>query len=136
VICVDGPTASGKGTLAAALAQRLGYHFLDSGALYRITALAATRAGLALDAGRASHCRPGPPLPSALSGTRSAGRRRRQRRHPHRRSRHERLARVGLPAVRTALIDLQHGFRRLPGLVADGRDMGTGDLSARALKVF
>ena len=50
VICVDGPTASGKGTLAAELARRLGYHFLDSGALYRITALAATRANLALDA--------------------------------------------------------------------------------------
>ena len=51
VICVDGPTASGKGTLAAELARRLGYHFLDSGALYRVTALAATRAGLPLDAG-------------------------------------------------------------------------------------
>jgi 3-phosphoshikimate 1-carboxyvinyltransferase len=50
VICVDGPTASGKGTLAAELARRLGYHFLDSGALYRITALAATRAGISLDA--------------------------------------------------------------------------------------
>ena len=49
VICVDGPTASGKGTLAAELARRLGYHFLDSGALYRITALAATRAGIHLD---------------------------------------------------------------------------------------
>jgi 3-phosphoshikimate 1-carboxyvinyltransferase len=49
VICVDGPTASGKGTLASEVAQRLGYHYLDSGALYRITGLAATRAGLALD---------------------------------------------------------------------------------------
>ncbi|MGV3493869.1 MAG: 3-phosphoshikimate 1-carboxyvinyltransferase, partial [Ramlibacter sp.] len=49
VICVDGPTASGKGTLASAVARRLGYHYLDSGALYRITGLAATRAGLALD---------------------------------------------------------------------------------------
>jgi 3-phosphoshikimate 1-carboxyvinyltransferase len=50
VICVDGPTASGKGTLAAQLASRLGYHLLDSGALYRITALAAGRAQLPLDA--------------------------------------------------------------------------------------
>ena len=50
VLCVDGPTASGKGTLASELAARLGYHYLDSGALYRITALAALRAGLALDA--------------------------------------------------------------------------------------
>ena len=49
VICVDGPTASGKGTLAVVLAQKLGYHFLDSGSLYRITALAALRAGLGLD---------------------------------------------------------------------------------------
>src|ERR671938_1763693 len=49
VICVDGPTASGKGTLASEVARRLGYHYLDSGALYRITAFAAIRAGLALD---------------------------------------------------------------------------------------
>ncbi len=54
VICVDGPTASGKGTLAAVVAQRLGYHFLDSGSLYRITALAATRAGLPIDAEHAA----------------------------------------------------------------------------------
>ncbi|MEY3653673.1 MAG: hypothetical protein RL739_1843, partial [Pseudomonadota bacterium] len=50
VICIDGPTASGKGTLAALVAQRLGYHYLDSGALYRVTAYAALQAGLALDA--------------------------------------------------------------------------------------
>ena len=50
VICIDGPTASGKGTVAAAVAQRLGYRFLDSGAMYRITALAALRAGFAIDA--------------------------------------------------------------------------------------
>ena len=49
VICIDGPTASGKGTLASEVARQLGYHYLDSGALYRITALAAVRAGLALD---------------------------------------------------------------------------------------
>src|SRR5699024_9782560 len=50
VLCIDGPTASGKGTLASEVAHRLGFHYLDSGALYRVTALAALKAGLALDA--------------------------------------------------------------------------------------
>ena len=51
VICVDGPTASGKGTLAGRVARKLGYHYLDSGALYRVTAVAALRAGIALEPG-------------------------------------------------------------------------------------
>ena len=69
VLCVDGPTASGKGTLAARLAQQLGYHYLDSGALYRVTALAALRAGLALEAReRGRHCRPGPAPAGAFRG--------------------------------------------------------------------
>ena len=59
MICVDGPTASGKGTLAVRGGARLGYHYLDSGALYRITALAAMRAGLALDAAARARASPG-----------------------------------------------------------------------------
>jgi 3-phosphoshikimate 1-carboxyvinyltransferase len=86
VICVDGPTASGKGTLAAETAHRLGYHYLDSGALYRITALAALRAGLALDTAHehtigqmAARCRCGSPAAACCwtartSRTRSAPR--------------------------------------------------------------
>jgi 3-phosphoshikimate 1-carboxyvinyltransferase len=138
VLCIDGPTASGKGTVAAAVAERLGYHFLDSGSLYRIAALAALRAGLAIDAAhetRIAELARG--LPVRFEGgrillgeddvtdairTEEAG---------------MNASRVSaLPAVREALVGLQHGFRRLPGLVADGRDMGTVIFPAAPLKVF
>jgi len=138
VICVDGPTASGKGTLAAELAQRLGYRFLDSGALYRITALAATRAGLALDASAEAAIAAlvatlqirfedgrillGDEDVSDLVRTEEMG---------MNASRVSALARV-----RIALIDLQHAAQRLPGLVADGRDMGTVIFPQAPLKVF
>ena len=138
VICVDGPTASGKGTLAAGLAKRLGYHFLDSGALYRITALAARRAGLALEPAQevaiAKLARglaiefeqdlvrlDGVDISDAIR-TEEAG---------------MDASRVSvLPQVRDALLALQHSFARLPGLVADGRDMGTVVFPTAALKVF
>jgi 3-phosphoshikimate 1-carboxyvinyltransferase len=138
VICVDGPTASGKGTLAAGLAKRLGYHFLDSGALYRITALAARRVGLALEPAQevaiAKLARglaiefeqdfvrlDGVDISEAIR-TEEAG---------------MDASRVSvLPQVRDALLALQHSFARLPGLVADGRDMGTVVFPAAALKVF
>jgi 3-phosphoshikimate 1-carboxyvinyltransferase len=138
VICVDGPTASGKGTLAAGLAKRLGYHFLDSGALYRITALAARRAGLALEPAQevaiAKLARglaiefeqdcvrlDGVDISEAIR-TEEAG---------------MDASRVSvLPQVRDALLALQHSFARLPGLVADGRDMGTVVFPTAALKVF
>ncbi|MFZ2305802.1 MAG: bifunctional 3-phosphoshikimate 1-carboxyvinyltransferase/cytidylate kinase [Rhodoferax sp.] len=138
VVCVDGPTASGKGTLAAVLAEKLGYHFLDSGSLYRITALAALRAGLGLDA----------PSEGAIAELVK----RLQIRFANGRvlldgddvSDTIRTEEAGmnaskvstLPQVRAALIDLQHGFRQLPGLVADGRDMGTVIFPQASLKVF
>ncbi len=138
VICVDGPTASGKGTLASQVAQRLGYHYLDSGALYRITALAAVRAGLALDvAHEPAIAQLAQALPVRFAGgqvllghddvtdairTEQAG---------------MNASRVSvLPAVRAALVALQHGFRQLPGLVADGRDMGTVIFPDAPLKVY
>ncbi len=138
VICIDGPTASGKGTLASQLAQRLGYHYLDSGALYRITALAAVRAGLELDtAHEHAIAHMAERLPVRFEGeqvllagqnvteairTEDAG---------------MNASRVSaLPAVRTALVALQQGFRRLPGLVADGRDMGTVIFPDASLKVY
>jgi len=138
VICVDGPTASGKGTLASQLAQRLGYELLDSGALYRVTALAALQAGLELDAEHeASIADLARRLPVSFDGERvllsgadvtdairseTGG---------------MNASKVStLPAVRAALVELQHGFRRLPGLVADGRDMGTVIFPGAALKVF
>ncbi len=138
VICVDGPTASGKGTLAAQLASQLGYHLLDSGALYRITALAARQAGLALDAsGEDAIADMAERLNIAfkndqvwLDGADV--------------TEQIRLEATGmlasqvsaLPKVRSALVALQHSFRRLPGLVADGRDMGTAIFPDAPLKVF
>ena len=138
VICIDGPTASGKGTVAAAVAQRLGYRFLDSGAMYRITALAALRAGLTIDADHEARIATlAQTLPVRFEGgkvwlgsddvteairTEEAG---------------MNASRVSaLPAVRTALVDLQHSFQRLPGLVADGRDMGTVIFPEAPLKVY
>lgn len=138
VICIDGPTASGKGTLAAEVARLLGYHYLDSGSLYRVTGLAMRRAGLgaepqheaqiaALAAALPLHFTEGKVL---LAGedvsdeirTEAAG---------------MDASRVStLPAVRAALLALQQRFRQLPGLVADGRDMGTVIFPDAALKVF
>ena len=136
VITVDGPTASGKGTLASALAQRLGYHFLDSGAVYRATALSAMRAGVAADdeAGLAAlaeqlplRCLPGRTLLGDEDVTETL-----------------RLEDVGAlaskvsawPLVRAALRRFQLQHRRVPGLVADGRDMGTVIFPTAQLKVF
>ncbi|MFN3611496.1 bifunctional 3-phosphoshikimate 1-carboxyvinyltransferase/cytidylate kinase [Tepidimonas sp.] len=144
VICIDGPTASGKGTLAAAVAQRLGYHVLDSGALYRVVALAAERAGLPTDEAALAD----PTLAQRLGAL--------AERLPVRfadgriwlagddvtdavRSEAAGMAasRVSaVPAVRAGLLALQRGFRRLPGLVADGRDMGTVVFPDAPLKVF
>ena len=138
VICVDGPSASGKGTLAAMLAKRLGYHLLDSGSLYRITALAALQASLALDSVHESDIAAlarnlvieftvdrvllnGVDISAAIR-TEEAGM-------------NASLV-SALPEVRLALVDLQHRFRQLPGLVADGRDMGTVIFPNSGLKVF
>jgi 3-phosphoshikimate 1-carboxyvinyltransferase len=138
VICIDGPTASGKGTLASEVAHHLGYHYLDSGALYRITALAAVRGGLELDSAHEhSIAKMAESLPVRFTGgkvwlgeqdvtdairTEEAG---------------MNASRVSaLPAVRTALVALQQSFRRLPGLVADGRDMGTVIFSDAPMKVY
>jgi 3-phosphoshikimate 1-carboxyvinyltransferase len=137
VICVDGPTASGKGTLAAVLAKQLGYHLLDSGSLYRITALAATQRGLNLDAAHESAIAQ---LVQGLTIQFTGGRvvldGADVSDDTHRRSRHERIQGIQLAPGRLALIDLQHSFASLPGLVADGRDMGTVIFPDATLKVF
>jgi 3-phosphoshikimate 1-carboxyvinyltransferase len=138
VICIDGPTASGKGTLASRVAARLGYHYLDSGALYRVTAQAALLAGLTLEiADEAAIAELARRLPVLFEGeqvlldnvdvtdairSEQGG---------------MNASKVSvLPAVREALIDLQHSFQRLPGLLADGRDMGTVIFPDAPLKVF
>ncbi|WP_208278324.1 (d)CMP kinase [Massilia oculi] len=136
VITIDGPTASGKGTVASRVAERLSFHLLDSGALYRLTALQALRREVELRdehaiAKLAEH------LPARFQGE-------------HIYLAHEdvthaiRAEEVGnmaskiaaLPTVRQALFGLQLGFRQTPGLVADGRDMGTVIFPTAKLKVF
>jgi len=138
VICIDGPTASGKGTLAALVAQRLGYHYLDSGALYRVTAFAALEAGLSLDSEHESAIAAlARSLPVAfegeqvlLSGINISGAIRTEDAGMN-------ASKVSvLPQVRQALVDLQHRFQKLPGLLADGRDMGTVIFPEAPLKVF
>ncbi|WEN41737.1 3-phosphoshikimate 1-carboxyvinyltransferase [Thauera sp. GDN1] len=136
VVAIDGPSASGKGTVAARVAAALGWHYLDSGSLYRLTALAAMRAGVALDdeAGVAALAAA---LPARFEGDRvllegddvsdeirseacSVG-----------------ASKVAvLPAVRAALFDRQRDYRVAPGLVAEGRDMGSVIFSDADIKVF
>lgn len=139
VICIDGPTASGKGTVASLVAERLGFHLLDSGALYRITGLAASRAGMALTEDNAQAIAnlilskaicftsdqrvllDGEDVSLAIR-TEAAG---------------MNASKVSaLPAVREALLQVQRDFRKLPGLVADGRDMGTTIFPDAPLKVY
>jgi 3-phosphoshikimate 1-carboxyvinyltransferase len=136
VICIDGPTASGKGTLASQVAQKLGYHYLDSGALYRLTAVAALRAGVDLNdgAGIAQIARAlevrfdgeevflGAENVSAHIRTEEAG---------------TAASKVSIyPEVRIALLAIQQGFRKLPGLVADGRDMASVVFKDAQLKIY
>jgi 3-phosphoshikimate 1-carboxyvinyltransferase len=138
VICVDGPTASGKGSLAAELAKTLGYHFLDSGSLYRITALAATRADIALELANEQaiatllHSLPirfeGSQIWLAQENVSEAIRTEQAGMNASKVS--------AFPAVRATLIQLQRSFRKLPGLVADGRDMGTAIFPDAPLKVY
>jgi len=136
VIAVDGPSASGKGTLAGAVAAALGYHLLDSGALYRATAWAAMQQGIASDDEQAL-ARLAESLDLHFSGEQIllAGV---DISDALRREDVGALAsRVSAwPQVRDALRALQLSFRRLPGLVADGRDMGTIVFPTAALKVF
>ncbi len=136
VIAIDGPSASGKGTVAERVARALGFHYLDSGALYRLVALAAQRvnvdvadearvAGLArqlavrfdngevyLDGERVTDAIRAEPISAAASHV------------------------AALPAVRDALLARQRDLRMAPGLVADGRDMGSVVFPDAALKVF
>jgi cytidylate kinase len=125
VIAIDGPSASGKGTVAQLVAQQLGYHYLDSGALYRIVALAALKQGISwqdeaalaeLAQGLAIRFENGEIYLDSVNISEDV--------------RTEEMSRGASevavhPAVRRALLDLQHSFRQAPGLVADGRDMAT-----------
>jgi cytidylate kinase len=136
VITIDGPTASGKGTVAHKVADRLGFHVLDSGALYRLTALAAIRGGTGLD-DEVNLSAIGGGLPARfVAGEIFLG-----EDNVTQALRAEEVGNAAskiaaLPAVREALFGLQLAFRRAPGLVADGRDMGTVIFPSAQLKVF
>lgn len=142
VLTVDGPGGSGKGTISQLLAARLGWHYLDSGALYRVLGLTAARRGVSLE-NEPALCRlaetleirfvpqpDGSPAQVTVDGqdvsddlrTEATG---------------ELASRVAiLPAVRAALLQKQRDFRQNPGLVTDGRDMGTTVFPDAFLKVF
>ena len=134
VIAIDGPSASGKGTIASRVAKRLGFHYLESGALYRVVALMALREGLADELAL-----------SVLAGNMDVlfddgevwladeAVTEKVRSEPVG-NRASEVAR--LPAVRQALLKRQRAFRRPPGLVADGRDMATVVFPDAELKVF
>ncbi len=143
VLALDGPSGSGKGTVGQLLAERLGWHFLDSGALYRVLGIAAAAKGeatLANPDGLAGIARtmdirfvpqPGSaPVRVVLNGTDIGDRLRTED--------SGRLASIvaAVPAARAALLEKQHAFRQAPGLVADGRDMATVVFPDAALKVF
>ncbi len=141
VATIDGPSGSGKGTISRAVAQRIGWHLLDSGALYRLVALAGARAGAGADDPE-SHARlaramqvvfgsgPGGAEQVRLDGqdvtaairSETAG---------------QGASRVAAwKEVRAALLERQRGFAAPPGLIADGRDMGTVVFPGAALKIF
>lgn len=136
VIAIDGPTASGKGTVAQRVAKTLGFHYLDSGALYRLVALSALRRNMSLSDEHGLAELAGA-LPCTFDGETILL-------ADENVSNVLRAEEVGnaasriaaLPAVRQALSELQLRFRTLPGLVTDGRDMGTVIFPQAALKVF
>jgi cytidylate kinase len=141
VVAIDGPSGSGKGTVSQLLADRLGWNYLDSGSLYRAVGVAAQRSGVELDDTEALarfvnridiRFLPQPSAPAAiLVKGEDVGEALRTE------SASDLASRVAaVPAVRQALLQKQHEMRRPPGLVADGRDMGTTVFPDAVLKVF
>ncbi len=136
VITIDGPSGSGKGTIAEIVAQRLGWRMLDSGAIYRVLGLLVERAGIDSEqTGKIAQIAQAMPLSfsagkvllggeevSSAIRTESAG---------------NMASKVAaIPAVRTALLEWQRNYARAPGLVADGRDMGTVVFPQAGVKIF
>jgi CMP/dCMP kinase len=134
VIAIDGPSASGKGTIAKRVAQALGFHYLESGALYRLVALLALRQGLKDEtaiADLAAHMDVAFQEDEILIEDQDVSS---QIRHETVGNRASEIA--PMRAVRQALLTRQRAFRQPPGLVADGRDMGTVVFPDAALKIF
>ena len=136
VIAVDGPSASGKGTVAQGVAGALGFHFLDSGALYRVVALAALQHGASADnESEIAAIARNMDVKFMADSVRLGGR------DVIEEIRTEAVGALAskvaaLPKVRAALLERQRAFRRPPGLVADGRDMGSVVFPDAVLKVF
>lgn len=139
IITIDGPSGSGKGTISRLLADELGWHLLDSGALYRLTAMAAERRGMTAEADIAELV---PTLDIRFEVTPAGGERilldgEDVTAETRAETTGNKASKVAImPAVRTALVGLQHDFRQPPGLVADGRDMGTVIFPDAPLKFF
>jgi len=136
VIAIDGPSASGKGTIAQIVAEKLGYHYLDSGALYRIVALAAFEQGINWQAEKEVT-----KLVAQLSIKFEHGEIYLNDADVGEKIRTEQMGQgaskvAAHPLVRLALVDLQHNFRKAPGLVADGRDMATVIFPDAKTKIF
>ena len=136
VIAIDGPTASGKGTVAERVANRLGFHYLDSGSLYRLTALAAERGGIDLADENAIAA-----LAATLRIRFADGKIWLDDADVSDDIRTERAGQnasrvASLPGVRAALLQRQRAFRQVPGLVCDGRDMGSVVFPDATLKFF
>lgn len=136
VIAIDGPSASGKGTIAQAVAQDLGFHYLDSGALYRLVALAALKDGVDLEDESGVSA-----IALNLDVKFSGGRIYLRGQDVTDGIRGENISAAAskvaaLPRVRQALIAHQRGFRRAPGLVAEGRDMGSVVFPDAVLKIY
>lgn len=136
VIAIDGPSASGKGTVSQLVAEKLGFHYLDSGALYRIVAFAAKQQVIAWSDAEALG-----KLAATLEIEFNAGEIYLNKNIVSEAVRSEEMSRgasevaIHTP-VRNALFDLQRSFRMLPGLVADGRDMGSVVFKDALLKIF
>ncbi|MBT8570622.1 (d)CMP kinase [Polynucleobacter paneuropaeus] len=136
VIAIDGPTASGKGTVASLVAQKLGFHYLDSGALYRLVALASQKEGIDVNNG--------PALGQLAENLQISFRGGQIFLGGEKVTQAIRTEANGLrasniatqPSVRGALVGLQRSFRQKPGLVADGRDMASVIFPDASLKVF
>lgn len=136
VIAIDGPSASGKGTVAQRVADHLGYHYLDSGALYRIVALAGKNRGIAWSDEHALAAMAG-----SLEIRFENGEIYLEGKIVSSDVRTEEMSRGASevavhPQVRSALVDLQRSFRKAPGLVADGRDMGSVIFPDARTKIF
>lgn len=136
VIAIDGPTASGKGTIASRVAEQLGFHYLDSGALYRLTAYACLKHGVALD-DEAACAREARGLRAVFTGGRILLEDEDVTEAIRREEVGVAASRVAmLPAVREALLSVQRDARKAPGIVADGRDMAYVVFPDAGLKVF